>query len=79
MAAKRSLSPAKTLSPREREIVELVAAGKTNKEIAALLVISLNTVKAHLGNIMGKLGVRNRVELATYALGRSGESGEGEA
>jgi len=58
----------KPLSPREWEILELVAEGRTNKEIASDLVIALNTVKAHISNIMGKLGLRNRVELTAYAI-----------
>ena len=41
-----------------------VARGLTNHEVAASLYISLSTVKTHLGSLMGKLGVRNRVELA---------------
>ena len=44
-----------------------VARGLTNHEVAAELYISLSTVKTHLGSLMGKLGVRNRVELALWA------------
>jgi DNA-binding NarL/FixJ family response regulator len=56
-----------TLSAREREVLELAAAGMSNKEIAEHLVISLNTVKFHLRTIYSRLGVRNRVQ-ATQAV-----------
>ncbi|WP_201353695.1 response regulator transcription factor [Hydrogenimonas urashimensis] len=52
------------LTPREKEIVEEVAQGKNNREIAERLGIAERTVKAHLGNIYGKLRVSNRLELA---------------
>jgi DNA-binding CsgD family transcriptional regulator len=53
-----------TLSPREREIVELVAKGRTNKEIAATLFLAEKTVENNLSRIYAKLGVRSRTELA---------------
>ncbi len=52
------------LTPREREIVELAAAGRTNKQIATALFLSQKTVESHLSRIFPKLGVRSRVELA---------------
>jgi DNA-binding NarL/FixJ family response regulator len=55
------------LSPRELDVVKLVARGSTNSEIAAELFISIGTVKTHLGSIQTKLGVRNRVEIAAWA------------
>jgi DNA-binding NarL/FixJ family response regulator len=55
------------LSSRETEVVRLVAEGMTNAEIAAALVVSLGTVKTHLGNIQTKLTARNRVEIALWA------------
>jgi DNA-binding CsgD family transcriptional regulator len=51
------------LTTREREIAELVAAGRTNREVAAQLVLSERTIEAHLRNVYAKLGVRSRVEL----------------
>jgi len=59
------------LSPRESEIVKLVAEGHSSREIAALLVISEKTVERHRANILEKLGMRDRVELTRYAI-RSG-------
>jgi LuxR family maltose regulon positive regulatory protein len=55
------------LSPREQEILELIAAGLTNPEIAVKLVISPETVKKHTGNIYSKLGVHSRTEAAARA------------
>jgi len=51
------------LTAREREIADLVAAGRTNREVAGQLVLSAKTIEAHLRNIYAKLGVRSRVEL----------------
>jgi DNA-binding NarL/FixJ family response regulator len=56
------------LSPREREVLELLTRGAANKEIAAALKISENTVKNHLKNIMEKLHLENRVQVVAYAL-----------
>jgi DNA-binding CsgD family transcriptional regulator len=56
------------LSPREREVLRLVAAGRTNPQIAAELVISLNTVQRHVSSILEKTGAHNRTEAAAYAL-----------
>jgi DNA-binding NarL/FixJ family response regulator len=56
------------LSPREREVLELLTRGAVNKEIAAALKISENTVKNHLKNIMEKLHLENRVQVVAYAL-----------
>jgi RNA polymerase sigma factor (sigma-70 family) len=56
------------LSNREREIVELVAQGLPNKTISSRLNLSENTVRNHLSNIMEKLGMQNRVQVATSAL-----------
>ena len=56
------------LSPREDEVLRLVAQGATNKEIADSLFISENTVKTHLRNIMDKLHLANRSQAAAYAV-----------
>lgn len=56
------------LSAREQEVLRLLSRGATNKEIAASLEISENTVKAHLKSVLRKLGVSNRVEAAGWAL-----------
>jgi DNA-binding NarL/FixJ family response regulator len=56
------------LSPREQEVVKLVAEGFTNKQIAETLVISEKTVERHRANILEKLGMRDRVELTRYAI-----------
>jgi DNA-binding NarL/FixJ family response regulator len=56
------------LTPREQEIVKLVAEGYTNKQIAETLVISEKTVERHRANILEKLGMRDRVELTRYAI-----------
>ncbi len=56
------------LTPREQEILKLMAAGCRNDEIATRLVISQQTVKNHVRNIYGKLGVETRVEAVLYAL-----------
>ena len=56
------------LSPREREVLQLLARGLQNKEIAATLIISERTVKFHVSSILGKLGAGNRTEAVTMAL-----------
>ena len=56
------------LSKREEEVLQLVAKGASNREIASTLFISENTVKTHLRNIMNKLGVTNRSQAAVYAV-----------
>jgi DNA-binding NarL/FixJ family response regulator len=58
------------LTPREEEIVKLVAEAHTNDEIADMLVISKKTVERHRANILEKLGMRDRVELTRYAIRR---------
>ena len=58
------------LSPRETEIVKLIAEGHTGREIAEALVISEKTVERHRSNILEKLGMRDRVELTRYAIRR---------
>jgi DNA-binding NarL/FixJ family response regulator len=62
--------PGDPLTPREQEVVKLVAEGHTTEEIAEALVISPRTVERHRENVLGKLGLRNRVELTRYAIRR---------
>jgi DNA-binding NarL/FixJ family response regulator len=56
------------LSPREREVLQLIAEGYTNKQIAEILSISIKTVQAHRNNLMGKLDLHDRGELIKYAI-----------
>jgi DNA-binding NarL/FixJ family response regulator len=67
-AASEPRTPTATLTEREKEVLGLLAAGKTNKEIAGALGIAENTVKNHLKNILEKLHLENRVQAATFAL-----------
>jgi DNA-binding NarL/FixJ family response regulator len=55
------------LTAREQDVVREVARGLTNQEIAVALHMSLSTVKTHLTSVLGKLGARNRVEIASWA------------
>ena len=56
------------LTSRESEITRLLAEGKTSKEIAKILDISLKTVETHRANIMSKLGIHSVAELVRYAI-----------
>jgi DNA-binding NarL/FixJ family response regulator len=58
------------LTPREEEVVKLVAEAHTNEEIGEMLFISKKTVERHRANILEKLGMRDRVELTRYAIRR---------
>jgi DNA-binding NarL/FixJ family response regulator len=58
------------LTPRELEVLKLIAEGHTSKEIAAMLVISIKTVDRHRTNMLDKLGMRDRVDLTRYAIRR---------
>jgi DNA-binding NarL/FixJ family response regulator len=60
--------PAPALSPRELEVVQLIVHGKSNKEIAVILHISVNTVSVHRANIMQALNLHNTAELVVYAI-----------
>ncbi|MGJ7911189.1 response regulator [Neobacillus sp. LXY-1] len=57
-----------SLTPREKEILLLVSEGRTNKQIAEQLFIAENTVKNHIKNLLEKLELENRVQLASYAV-----------
>jgi DNA-binding NarL/FixJ family response regulator len=62
--------PREVLTPRELQILKLIAEAHSSKEIAQLLVISIKTVERHRANILEKLGMRDRVELTRYAIRR---------
>jgi DNA-binding NarL/FixJ family response regulator len=62
--------PEDPLTPREQEVIKLIAEGHTSEEIADTLVISKKTVERHRANILEKLGMRNRVDLTRYAIRR---------
>jgi DNA-binding NarL/FixJ family response regulator len=59
-----------TLTQREVEVLRLLASGRTNKEIADELVLSVRTVERHIGNIYGKIGARGRADATAYVLTR---------
>jgi len=64
----RPLEETDGLSPREREVLQLIAEGYTNKQIAEILSISIKTVQAHRNNLMQKLDLHDRGELIKYAI-----------
>jgi len=63
-------APDELLTPRELEVVKLIAEAHTNKQIAEALQLSEKTVESHRGNVLAKLGMRDRVELVRYAIRR---------
>ncbi len=60
--------PANVLTPREDEVLKLIAEGHTSKEIAKAMTISIKTVERHRANMLQKLGMRDRTELTRYAI-----------
>jgi DNA-binding NarL/FixJ family response regulator len=66
----RVASPPRALTPRELEVLRLVAQGRANKEIAAALAITERTVKYHLSGAMARLGAANRTEAVALAAQR---------
>ena len=70
VAARLADRPEKDLSPREREILSLIGAGLTNKQIAYTLSIAEHTAKNHVSHILSKLGVEDRAQAVTLALQR---------
>jgi DNA-binding NarL/FixJ family response regulator len=62
--------PRDDLTPRELEVVKLIAEAYTNRQIAEALTLSEKTVESHRGNVLAKLGMRDRVELVRYAIRR---------
>ena len=59
-----------SLTPRESDVLGLLALGRSNKQIAAELDLGLRTVEGHVSSVLGKLGVRSRTEAVAFALGR---------
>jgi two-component system, NarL family, response regulator NreC len=57
-----------TLTPREREVIKMIAEGNSVKEIATLLGLSIKTVEAHKFNLMRKLNIHNKAQLVTFAI-----------
>jgi DNA-binding NarL/FixJ family response regulator len=64
----RTLTPGAALTPRENQLLALVAEGHANKEIAARLFLSEGTIKVYMNRLFVKLGVSNRTQLAIQAL-----------
>jgi DNA-binding NarL/FixJ family response regulator len=62
--------PHDPLTPREMDVVKLIAEAYTNRQIAEILKVSEKTVESHRANVLGKLGMRDRVELVRYAIRR---------
>ena len=62
--------PEEPLSPREQEVLKLIAEAHTNKQIAEILHLAEKTVESHRANLLRKLGMRDRVELVRYAIRR---------
>ncbi|MDP9438907.1 MAG: response regulator transcription factor [Actinomycetota bacterium] len=60
--------PQEPLTPRELEVLKLVATGKTNRQIAEELFLSANTIKVHVQHLIAKLGVSDRTQAATLAV-----------
>ena len=67
------------LTPREREVLELVAVGSTNRQVAEALFISTKTASVHVSNILAKLGVANRGEAVVRARDLDGSEQFGES
>jgi DNA-binding NarL/FixJ family response regulator len=67
-ATEQRANPGELLTTREREIIKLIAEGKSSKEVAALLFISSRTVQHHRANIMRKLNIKKTADLVKYAI-----------
>jgi DNA-binding NarL/FixJ family response regulator len=57
-----------TLTPREREVIKMLAEGNSVRQIAEILKLSVKTVEAHKFNLMRKLNIHNKAQLVTYAI-----------
>ena len=70
MDGDESAGPREPLTPREQEVVKLIAEAHTNTQIAEILHLAEKTVESHRANVLRKLGMRDRVELVRYAIRR---------
>jgi DNA-binding NarL/FixJ family response regulator len=70
LRAERTTKPDSRISPREREVLALVAEGRSNKAIAEVLFVAPSTIKTHVTSLLTKLGADNRAQLATIAARR---------
>jgi DNA-binding NarL/FixJ family response regulator len=70
LAPRQASAGSDDLTSRETEVLELLAIGRSNADIAMVLEISLNTVATHVRNILAKTGCANRTEAAAYAMRR---------
>lgn len=68
--ADESTGPSEPLTPREQEVLKLIAEAHTNREIGEILHLAEKTVESHRANLLRKLGMRDRVELVRYAIRR---------
>jgi DNA-binding NarL/FixJ family response regulator len=68
--ADETAGPEEPLTPREQEVLKLIAEAHTNREIGEILHLSEKTVESHRGNLLRKLGMRDRVQLVRYAIRR---------
>jgi len=66
----RNIFQPETLTPREKEVLKLIADGKTSKEIGGLLFVSVRTIERHRANIMVKLQIRTTADLIKYAMNK---------
>jgi DNA-binding NarL/FixJ family response regulator len=77
VAAVNAPPPPDDLTPREAEVLSLIAEGLTNAEIAERLVVSTATVKSHVNHIFAKIGARDRAQAVVYAFNRRAEAEAG--
>ncbi len=66
--ASQAAGPSESLTPREKQVLELIVTGASNRQIAEALALSNETVKIHLSNILAKLHLQNRLQVAVYAV-----------
>ncbi|MDN5791117.1 MAG: response regulator transcription factor [Micrococcales bacterium] len=76
-ATERADHRLRLLTPQERRVLDLIAAGRTNRQIGAALALAEKTVKNYVTSVLGKLGMTSRTQAAVYAATRSGHDGPG--